>query len=138
MRIQAVALVAAVALAEGPADDLSDPVPEKCVAFVGEVGEHDAAAPEGLSYEEVRAALNRVIQHALGCARPDGMDEVHLTYELVVGCDGLVASIETASDGGAPVAYASCVSAVIAKADFPAHDMADGMPVTYPVDVSWK
>ena len=44
---------------------------------------------------------------------------------------------EPSDDGGAPRGYVECVSHVIAKADFPAHDMEDGMPVTYPVDVRW-
>jgi len=94
-------------------------------------------APSGLTYPEVKSALNGVIQHALHCARPAGMDAVHLTFDLVVGCDGIVASVESVDDGGAPEAYVGCVADVIAKADFPAHDMADGMPVTYPVNVNW-
>ena len=120
-----------------PADQLPDPRPEPCIPFEPELEEADMAAPQGLSYAEVRTALNGVIQTALYCGQPDGMSEVHLTFELSVGCDGLVKSIETVSDGGAPADYISCVSAVIKKADFPAHDMENGMPVTYPVDVAW-
>jgi hypothetical protein len=135
-------LMCALALAEDPprpADEIPDPVPERCVAFLGDIaGEQGAIAPEGLGYEQVRGALNGVIQHALKCGRPAGMDEVHLTFELMVGCDGVVASIETTSAGGAPAPYVQCVADVIRKADFPAHDMADGMPVTYPVDVSFE
>jgi hypothetical protein len=62
---------------------------------------------------------------------------LHLTYELVVGCDGVIASLTLSEDGGAPASYVSCVSAVILKADFPPHDIADGLVVTYPVNVSW-
>ena len=94
-------------------------------------------APTGLSYPDVKAALNDVIQTALYCGQPEGMDAVHLTFELDVGCDGVVTSVKTLEDGGAPETYVSCVSAVIAKADFPAHDMKDGYPVTYPVNVAW-
>lgn len=95
------------------------------------------ATPEGLSYPEVKSALNDVIQAALYCPRPSGFSEVNLTFELVVGCDGLVASIEASDTGGAPESYVECVSDVIEKADFPAHDMEDGMPLTYPVNVAW-
>ena len=94
-------------------------------------------APNGLGYSEVKSSLNGVIQHALYCKRPPSMASVHLTFDLVVGCNGIVSSIETIDDGGAPQDYVSCVSDVIEKADFPAHDMADGMLVTYPVNVNW-
>ena len=94
-------------------------------------------APDGLGYSEVTTALNGVIQHALYCKRPEGMDSVHLTFDLVVGCNGIVSTIETIDDGCAPPEYVSCVSDVVAKADFPGHDMADGMMVTYPVNVNW-
>ena len=94
-------------------------------------------APSGLSYVDVRMALNAVVQSALYCGQPDGMGEVHLTFDLMVGCDGLVTSITTIDAGGAPEDYVTCVSSVIKKADFPAHDMENGMPVTYPVDVAW-
>ncbi len=94
-------------------------------------------APDGLSYEQVRGALNRVIQTALKCGQPTGMGEVHLTFDLVVGCNGIVSSISASDDGGAPASYVGCVQSVIKKADFPAHDYGDGFPVTYPVNVSW-
>ena len=94
-------------------------------------------ASAGLSYEQVTLALNGVIQTALYCKQPQGVSELHLTFELIVGCDGVVSTIEALEGDGAPESYVSCVQDVIAKADFPAHDMADGMPITYPVNVAW-
>lgn len=120
-----------------PADQLPTPRPERCLPFDPDVAEGEIATPAGLSPDEVRTALNKVIQHALRCGRPEGFTEAHLTFELLIGCDGLVSSIETVDDGGTPAPYAACVSAVIAKADFPAHDMENGLPVTYPVNVAW-
>ena len=130
-------LLLGVALAKAPADRVPAPRPEPCLEVAGDPCEGEILGSVGLGYAEVRLALNQVINAALYCQRPEGMSEVHLTYELVVGCDGLVASIEASDDGGAPEAYVSCVASVIEKADFPAHDMPDGMPLTYPVDVSW-
>ena len=131
------ALMAQVGLA-APADTLPKPTPEPCIPFEPDLeDDYGMAAPSGLGYAEVRTALNGVIQTALQCGQPEGMDEVHLTFDLMVGCDGVVDSIETIDDGSAPAEYVSCVSAVIAKADFPAHDMENGMPLTYPVDVNW-
>jgi len=134
--VPALWLVPAV-LAAGPADKLPTPRPEPCVPFTADPDEGEFAAPEGLGYDQVRTALNGVIQHALGCTRPPGVAALHLTFELVVGCDGVVKKVEVSDADVAPPAYLECVSAVIAKADFPAHDLPDGMPVTYPVNVAW-
>ena len=123
--------------AGAPADALPTPRPERCIPFDADPAEGEMIAPSGLGYDEVRAALNGVIQHALGCRKPATMTEVHLTFELVVACTGVVSRVTVSDDGGAPADYVACVSAVVAKADFPAHDMADGFPITYPVDVRW-
>ena len=137
MRWLPILLLAPAALAQAPADRVPTPRPEPCIPFEPDLEESDMAAPEGLSYPAVRVALNGVIQAALYCGQPEGMSEVHLTFELLVGCDGVVSSIEASDDGNAPAEYVACVSSVIAKADFDAHDMENGMPVTYPVDVAW-
>lgn len=121
-----------------PADKLPDPTPEPCIPFEPDMDDdYGMAAPSGLGYAQVRNALNGVIQTALYCGQPEGMSEVHLTFDLMVGCDGVVDSVETVDDGNAPADYVACISSVIAKADFDAHDMENGMLVTYPVDVSW-
>ncbi len=130
-------LILIVSAVAAPADKIETPTPEPCIPFDPEPEEGEMIAPSGLGYAEVKSALNGVIQHALYCTRPEGLDAAHLTFDLVVGCDGVVSSIETVDDGAAPEAYVSCVSDVIAKADFPAHDFEDGFPVTYPVNVNW-
>lgn len=130
-------LLLSLAVAGSPADRVPTPRPEPCIEFAADPCEGEIAQAAGLGYAEVRMALNGVIQAALYCNQPEGLAEVHLTYELVVGCDGIVSSIEASDDDGAPDDYVACVGSVIEKADFPAHDMPDGMPVTYPVDVAW-
>jgi len=131
-------LLLPVALATAPADRVPTPRPEPCIVLAdANPCEGEVVQSQGLGYAEVRLALNGVIQAALYCPRPEGMDEVRLTYELLVGCDGVVDTIEASDDGGAPDGYVSCVASVIEKADFPAHDMPDGMELTYPVDVAW-
>ena len=139
VRARRAALVATslALLGAAPADRLPNPRPEPCIPFDPDLGDNEIAVPNGLDYMEVKQALNAVIQTALHCTKPADMSEVHLTYELVVGCDGIISSIEASDDGGAPESYVECVASVVKKADFPAHDMADGMPVTYPVNVAW-
>ena len=124
-------------LGAAPADRLPQPRPERCLAITGDPDEGEVVMAQGLGYAQVRAALNGVIQTALYCPRPEGRDAVHLTYELTVGCDGVVSELVLTDDGGAPETFGACVGDVLRRADFPAHDMPDGMLVTYPVDVSW-
>lgn len=134
-------LLLPLALAGTPADRLPTPRPERCKAPPLTID--DAAdgptygGSEGLSYEQVVPVLERTVQAALHCARPEGRDALHLTFQLTVGCDGIVSEIEATDDDDAPEPYLTCVMDVLRKADFPAHDMPDGMPITYPVDVSW-
>ncbi len=124
-------------LGAAPADRLPSPKPEPCLAIEGDPEEGELIAAQGLDYHQVRTALNGVIQTALYCGRPQGLPSVHLTFELTVGCDGVVSRVELVDGGEAPPEYGACVGAVLEKADFPAHDMPDGLMVTYPVDVSW-
>ena len=125
-------------LGMAPAERLPMPRPERCLTITGDPAEGEVVAAQGLGYAQVRAALNGVLQTALYCPRPPGLAEVHLTYALMVGCDGVVATVVVVDDGGAPEAYGACVGAVLERADFPAHDMPDGLLVTYPVDVAWE
>ncbi len=127
----------ALLLGAAPAERLPVPRPEPCVAITGDPEEGEVVMAHGLSYLQVRTALNDVIQTALYCPRPEGRDAVHLTFELTVGCNGVVSEVLVIDDGDVPASYSRCVSEVLTRADFPAHDMPDGMLVTYPVDVSW-
>ncbi len=134
-------LTLSLAWAAPPADRLPTPRPERCKAPPLSI-EDDADGPsyggaEGLSYEQVVPVLQKTVQTALHCPRPEGRDKLDLTFQLTVGCDGIISEIEATDDDDAPEAYLSCVMDVLKKADFPAHDMPDGMPITYPVDVSW-
>lgn len=128
---------AAAWAAAAPADRLPRPKAERCTPFDPDVAEGDAVAPDGLAYDDVKRALGGVIQTALYCPRPAGRDQIGLTYELVVGCDGLVKSVTCSDPDDAPDAYVACIAAVLERADFPSHDMADGFPITYPVNVAW-
>lgn len=107
------------------------------MVFTADPAEGEFAAPAGLDYDSVTVGLNRVLPTALYCPRPAGVARLRMTFELTIACDGRVSRVDCARDDGAPADYVACVSSVIAKADFPAHDLPDGMAVTYPVNVSW-
>jgi len=123
-----------VAAEESPAELVPEPKRKGCKPYYEDIADEP---PQGLNYRQVQRSLNQVIQYALHCGQPASMSAVAMTFEISVGCDGLVKSIEASDDGGAPAEYVSCVSSVIQKAGFPGHEMEAGFPVTYPVNVSW-
>ncbi len=132
-----------LATASSPADRLPTPRPEACLGGPADLAGDEASdepsfgGSVGLSYEQVVPVLQQTIQTALYCGQPEGLTEAHVTYELTVGCDGVVSKVEALDEDGTPDAWLQCVGDVLAKADFPAHDMPDGMPVTYPVNFAW-
>jgi hypothetical protein len=115
---------------------LSMPSPEACVAFDADPGEEGMVAPGGLERHQVKPPLDRVLPYALECPRDDA-DSLRVVFELTVGCDGVVDRVVVDQHGGASDAWLDCASEVLRHADFPAHDMPDGMTFSYPVTVSW-
>lgn len=109
------------------------PQPEPCVPFDPELGEEGMAAPEGLDRATVKRGLDAVLPLAQGCPFPGG--RTRIVFELVIGCDGLVRSVEVSDPDGASKEAIDCAKDALRLADFPAHDMADGMPVTYPLTI---
>lgn len=111
------------------------PKPEPCVPFAPELGDEGMAAPEGLDRATVKAGLDAVLPLVQGCPFLDGPGRKRVVFELVIGCDGLVRSAEVSDDDGASPEAIACARDALRLADFPAHDMADGMPVTYPLTI---
>lgn len=112
---------------------MARPQPEPCVPFDPELGDEGMAAPEGLDRATVKRGLDAVLPLAQGCTFPSG--RTRIVFELVIGCDGLVRSVEVSDPDGASKEAIDCAKDALRLADFPAHDMADGMPVTYPLTI---
>jgi LysM repeat protein len=114
---------------------LTPPTPEPCVPFDKDPGEEGIVMPDGLSHGQVKAALDAVLPEALYCeGAPEGAS-VDMVFTVTVGCDGVVDAVSASSE--VDRAFLDCVTDVIRHADFPAHDMADGMTFTYPVSASF-
>ena len=115
---------------EGSLSTLRMPQPEACIPFDPDLGDQDIVAPDGLSVDAIRVALDRVLPQALErCDGPPG--DFAYRYTVSVGCDGVVDSV---SGGGDELG--ACIADVLRYADFPAHDIADGMSFDYPVSGS--
>lgn len=116
---------------------LAMPSPEPCVRLDTAIGDEGMVASAGLDRSQVRSALDPVLPHALGCERDAGVSELAMVFDIDVGCDGVVDGVDVIDGDGASAAYLDCVADVLRHADFPAHDLPDGMRFTYPVSASW-
>jgi hypothetical protein len=128
--------------AEEPADMLPRPRAKTCIEFAGGNQNSDSeeatyAMAEGLPFNDVFSVLNETVQYALYCEQPSGYSAINMTFDLVIGCNGIIKEIDTVDHGGAPDSYLDCITSVLYRANFPAHDMPDGQMVTYPVNVAW-
>jgi hypothetical protein len=116
---------------------LSMPRPESCMTIEGDPDEGEFVLADGLNEMQIRRALDPILPHALKCKPDEGVDMVRLRFGINVGCNGVVDNVWVDDDDGQSASYVECVSSVLAYADFPAHDMPDGMDFEYPVTVSW-
>lgn len=116
-------------------DDLPPrPAPKACLSGPSgdDLGEAGAAASQGLDGDDVRAAMRGFVGHTLRCFAADAPSGTVGT-ELVVGCDGVVRSVEITNDGGFDAATVACVRDVLGRTPFPAHDLPDGDRFAYPL-----
>ena len=116
---------------------LAMPRPEPCLGLDTAIGEQGMVASAGLDRAQVKAALDPILPHALSCEPDEGVSSLRMTFEILVGCDGVVDRVEVSDGDLASQAYLDCVSEVLRHADFPAHDLPDGMQFSYPVTASW-
>ena len=97
-------------------------------------GDEAMAASQGLSEEQVRAAMNGFVHHTLACLRDvEGHPTRALDLEIRVACTGRVADVRVLDAGDWAPDVARCVGDVLRHAPFPAHDLPDGDTFRYPL-----
>jgi hypothetical protein len=113
------------------------PAQEDCLAVGSQDEDLDFMASEGISEEVVRQVMDEIVQEALRCTPDEGIEDLSLEFSIRVGCSGVVDRVEATRSGGASQSYVDCVADVLGYADFPGHDMPDGMEFRYPVTVEF-
>jgi len=86
----------------------------------------------GLNAQQIDAAFRPHLDYLNGC-RPDDGGDGHVTYELWVGCDGLIDGIEIVDDSLYEPQMLDCLRDRLMYVDFPAHDQEDGVYFEYPL-----
>jgi hypothetical protein len=93
-----------------------------------------ARVGEGLSRSQLDAAFRPHLDYLNGCRPDDGEDHSgHVTFEIEVGCNGLVAGVEVADDSLYEPAMIECLRDRLTYVGFPAHDRAEGVLFEYPL-----
>ena len=90
------------------------------------------AASQGLSYGQLKAAMDSFLGNTLRCV-PEGGIDARLELRVTVACTGRVTDVEVTEPGSAPPEVARCVADTLRFAPFPAHDMPDGFAFDYPL-----
>jgi murein DD-endopeptidase MepM/ murein hydrolase activator NlpD len=116
---------------------LSMPSVEPCLSLDTDPEEGDMIGSAGLSMEQVRGSLRSIVGEALRCEADEDATTASITFSILVGCDGVVDAVDISDRGDSSSRYTRCVGDVLRYADFPAHDMPDGMRFTYPVNVEF-
>jgi hypothetical protein len=115
------------------------PRPKACLTAAtveGLEGEEMAAyrVEQGLDSGQINAAFQPYLTFLNGCRPDDGEDHSgHATFELHVGCDGVVDGVEVADDSLYEQAMMACLIDRLRYVEFPAHDDADGVFFEYPL-----
>lgn len=115
------------------------PRPKACLTAAtveGLEGEEMAAyrVEQGLDSSQINAAFRPYLEFLNDCRPDDGGDHSgHATFELRVGCDGVVDGVDVTDDSLYEPAMIACLKDRLRYVEFPAHDDADGVFFEYPL-----
>lgn len=100
------------------------------------LADEGAVASAGLSYEQLKHAMDAFVPHTLRCLPRGGSGRVHT--RIRVACNGRVDLVEIESSSGLSADVTACVQDTLRYAAFPAHDLPDGELFEYPLTFNWE
>jgi hypothetical protein len=129
------------AIPDTPVTPPSVPKPAPKVCLTGgvaeEIGEEGIVVSHGLDAGQISAGMSGISRYTPRCF-PRGTEGTYTVLaEVVVGCDGRVATVETLDAGVVPARIVSCIEATLASAAFPAHALPDGVTFQIPLKFSF-
>jgi len=87
---------------------------------------------KGLSNQQISNAMNNFFPQLTSCM-PDVWPTASIELDFNVGCNGLVTYVRIIEDDGLDFEIQSCLEDSFQYAEFPAHDLPDGMDFSYPI-----
>ena len=110
------------------------PRPKPCLEIGGDPGEHGIITAAGLTRDQLLPPLQAVAPGVLACSYPD-VRLYRPIFVINVGCNGVISDLGANDPDGLGPETLSCIEAVLRTAEFPAHDMPDGMDFRYPMRI---
>jgi 2-polyprenyl-6-methoxyphenol hydroxylase-like FAD-dependent oxidoreductase len=95
------------------------------------MGDEGFATSQGLSSGDIDAALSAILGHVVTCGSNAKSGSYRVSTSLVVGCDGRVSDVAVVVGGGLPMGASACIEATLMHAEFPAHDLPEGLDFDY-------
>ena len=88
----------------------------------------------GLSAGQIDRAFQARLDYLAACRPDDGEDHSgHVSFELEVGCNGLIEAVAVADDSLYEPAMIACLEERLRYVGFPAHDREEGVVFEYPL-----
>lgn len=116
---------------------LSKPAPKRCVSAGSgaDMGDNEIAGSVGLSSSQVRSSLSAFSSKAARCIPSGTTGSFRPVLGMNVGCDGRVSRTWLVEAGGLPPTVTGCLVKTLEYAGFPAHDLPDGLEISWPMVV---
>ena len=87
---------------------------------------------QGLSSNQISNAMNNFFPQLSDCM-PDVWPTASIEVDFNVGCDGRVSYVRITKEDGLDFDIQTCLEDSFQYAEFPAHDLPDGMDFSYPI-----
>ena len=94
--------------------------------------EYGMMTNQGLSSNQISQAMNKFFPQLADCM-PDVWPTANIELDFNVGCNGLVSYVRIVKDDNLDFDIQQCLEESFQYAEFPAHDLPDGMDFTYPI-----
>ena len=87
----------------------------------------------GLSSQQINKSMNKFFPQLTNCM-PEVWPTASIEIDFNVGCNGLVSYVRIVKDDGLDFTIQDCIEDAFQYAEFPAHDLPDGMDFSYPIE----
>jgi hypothetical protein len=99
------------------------------------ISEGDMMTNQGLSSRQISSAMNNFFPQLSACM-PEVWPTANIEVDFNVGCNGLVSYVGITRDDGLDFEIQGCLENAFQYAEFPAHDLPDGMDFAFPIQFS--
>jgi hypothetical protein len=97
------------------------------------LSEDEMISELGLTIDDIQTAVDRFLPKIAECVRDGTAPFEAAWFDMVVGCNGRVTSVDVVESGDWPLELVACVRATMRYIPFPAHGLPDGEMFQQPI-----